>query len=55
MSTKIAAQTGSNVAILSNILLYVPAVLAFDNTEWQEETLSGSGPSHYVNDITVQP
>ena len=45
----------SAVAIPSNILSCIPAVLAFDNIDRQEETLSGSGTSHRVNGIIVQP
>ena len=33
----------------------VPTVLAFDNIDRLEETLSGSGTSHRVNGIIVQP
>jgi len=33
----------------------IPTVLAFDNIDRQEETLSGAGTSHRVNGIVVQP
>jgi len=33
----------------------IPTVLAFDNIDRQEETLSGGGTSHRVNGIVVQP
>jgi len=33
----------------------IPTVLAFDNIDRQEETLSGAGTSHRVNGIIVQP
>ena len=33
----------------------IPTVLAFDNIDRQEETLSGGGTSHRVNGIIIQP
>lgn len=33
----------------------IPTVLAFDNIDRQEETLSGAGTSHRINGIIVQP
>ena len=33
----------------------IPTVLAFDNIDRQEETLSGGGTSHRVNGVIVQP
>ena len=34
---------------------HIPTILAFDNIDRQEETLSGAGTSHRVNGIIVQP
>ena len=38
-----------------NIHAHVSTTLAFDNIDRLEETLSGSGTSHRVNGIAVQP
>ena len=43
------------VILPSNIYPGVPTTLAFDNIDRLEETLSGSGTSHRVNGIGIQP
>ena len=52
---KLAGEDDSNIAIPSSILPCVPTHLAFDNIDRLEETLTGSGTSHRVNGIIVQP
>ena len=44
-----------NIPLPSGIHPSVPTVLAFDNIDRQEEVLSGSGTTHRVNGIIVQP
>jgi hypothetical protein len=46
---------GGKPSLPSGIHPCVPTVLAFDNIDRQEETLSGAGTSHRVNGIIVQP
>ena len=47
--------TSSAFTLPSGTHTNVPTVLAFDNIDRVEETLSGSGTSHRVNGIIVQP
>ena len=47
--------TSCEFALPSGFHIRVPTVLAFDNIDRVEETLSGSGTSHRVNGIIIQP
>ena len=51
---KLAKHETYGVALPDNLVPDVPTVLAYDNIDRQEETLSGSGTSHRVNGIAVQ-
>lgn len=44
-----------SVPLPSDVQQSIPTVLAFDNIDRLEETLKGSGTSHRVNGIIVQP
>lgn len=50
-----ATESPSEVPLPGNIHQGICTVLAFDNIDRLEETLSGSGTSHRVNGIIVQP
>ena len=52
---KLANEDEFGIAIPSNMVAGVPTHLAYDNIDRLEETLSGSGTSHRVNGIIVQP
>ena len=52
---KLALLPEGNVPLPENILAGVSTTLAFDNIDRVEETLSGSGTSHRINGIAVQP
>ena len=52
---KIETEEEMAVILPSNIYPGVPTTLAFDNIDRLEETLSGSGTSHRVNGIVIQP
>jgi len=52
---KLWMEEHSGTALPSGIFPHVPTVLAFDNIDRLEETLSGAGTSHRVNGIIVQP
>ena len=52
---KIESEDEVAVILPSNIYPGVPTTLAFDNIDRLEETLSGSGTSHRVNGIVIQP
>ena len=52
---KQAKEAASGIGLPSTSHPRVPAVLAFDNVDRLEETLSGDSTSHRVNGITVQP
>lgn len=43
------------IPLPQNIHPHVSTVLAFDNIDRTEETLSGAGTSHRVNAIAIQP
>lgn len=43
------------VPLPSSIQACIPTVLAFDNIDRLEETISGSGTSHRINGIIIQP
>ena len=45
----------TDVPLPSKIISCIPTNLAFDNIDRLEETLSGTGTSHRVNGIIVQP
>lgn len=52
---KLAMTPEDGVALPSNIVPGTNTVLAFDNIDRLEGTLSGGGTSHRVNGIAVQP
>ena len=52
---KIESEEEMAVILPSNIYPGVPTTLSFDNIDRLEETLSGSGTSHLVNGIVIQP
>lgn len=51
---KLATEEEDGVALPTNVFQSIPTVLAYDNIDRQEETLSGKGTSHRVNGIVVQ-
>ena len=52
---KVASIDSDGVPLPKNVHPSVPTVLAFDNIDKQEKSLSGGGTSHRVNGIIVQP
>jgi len=52
---KVASADANSVPLPKNVHPAVPTVLAFDNIDRLEESLSGGGTSHRVNGIIVQP
>ena len=52
---KQAKEAAIGIVLPSTSHPWVPAVLAFDNVERLEETLSGGGTSHIVSGISIQP
>lgn len=52
---KLAVTEEGNVPLPESLLPNVNTMLAFDNIDRLEETLSGKGTSHRVNGIAVQP
>ena len=48
-------QSGLGVLLPTQTHVGVPTVLAYDNIDRQEETLSGAGTSHRVSGIIIQP
>ena len=49
------AETGNSLGIPNSFLPCIPTHLAYDNIDRLEETLDGSGTSHRVNGIILQP
>ena len=52
---KLEVVNDNSVPIPLNIVTDIPTVVAYDNIDRQEEVLSGSGTSHRVNGIIIQP
>ena len=52
---KKAADSSNRVLLPSSIKSYIFTLLAWDNIDRQEETLSGKGTSHRVNGVVIQP
>ena len=52
---KVASVDSDGVPLPKSVHPPVPTVLAFDNIDKLEESLSGGGTSHRVNGIIVQP
>lgn len=52
---KLATVENNDIPLPQNVHPCVPTVLAFDNIDRLEESLSGCGTSHRVNGIIVQP
>ena len=51
---KLSSVDSDDVTLPSNVRHSVPTVLTFDNIERQEESLTGGGTPHRVNDIIFQ-
>uniref|UniRef100_H3B9B4 Uncharacterized protein n=1 Tax=Latimeria chalumnae TaxID=7897 RepID=H3B9B4_LATCH len=51
----LATEEEQGVVMPTYIHPCIPTILAYDNIDGQEETLSGEGTSHRVNGIIVQP
>ena len=52
---KMANMPGVGIPLPKSVEPEVHTTLAFDNIDCVEETLSGSGTSHRVNGIIIQP
>lgn len=52
---KIESEEDGKLVLPSEIFVGVPSCLAFDNIDRLEETLTGSGTTHRVNGILIQP